>query len=213
MCLQWIDVIIDKTEAALFPDGRVQSRTDMCKVAACINKQMPKVSRLASFVYNDKHLVFKGSVEPAEQRHHSAQWAGDKVIVERQDEGFLQHALCLANTGYIVYRHNGKVVQLHRMILGLQQGDCQVVDHINRVKTDNRRNNLRLVSYSQNGANMMRKKKLKGVRKHGRRFIARAGFMYKSIHLGCFDTAEQAAAKYNEFMSQKHGIHARLNVI
>ncbi len=136
-----------------------------------------------------------------------------KVIVERQDEGFLQHALCLANTGYIVYRHNGKVVQLHRMILGLQQGDCQVVDHINRVKTDNRRNNLRLVSYSQNGANMMRKKKLKGVRKHGRRFIARAGFMYKSIHLGCFDTAEQAAAKYNEFMSQKHGIHARLNVI
>ena len=52
---------------------------------------------------------------------------------------------CIANTGYI---YNYKLGNLHKVIC-----DGRVVDHINRNKLDNRRENLRSVSHSDNTLN------------------------------------------------------------
>jgi len=43
---------------------------------------------------------------------------------------------------------------MHRFVLGLNRGDSGVVDHINRVKLDNRRANLRIVTHAQNTQNV-----------------------------------------------------------
>ena len=51
--------------------------------------------------------------------------------------------------GYV--RHVRGGVMLHRLILDAKQGD--VVDHINRNPLDNRKDNLRIVSWSENGIN------------------------------------------------------------
>lgn len=75
------------------------------------------------------------------------------VKVDEEDKKFLEKGLCMANTGYVVYREDGKVVQLHRIIMGLILGDGKIVDHVKRKKLDNKRINLREVTRSQNGRN------------------------------------------------------------
>lgn len=49
----------------------------------------------------------------------------------------------------------------------------EVIDHINRNKLDNRRENLRVVSRSQNATNSVRSEKSKGYYKNKRLWIAR----------------------------------------
>lgn len=88
---------------------------------------------------------------------------------------------------------------VHRLMamafLGIKQG--QVVDHINRVKTDNRLENLRIVTDSQNAHN--RRNAVKGLR--GAYF--QQGYWFSQIqlnkkqhYLGSFDTEEEAHAAY-----------------
>jgi hypothetical protein len=50
-------------------------------------------------------------------------------------------------------KKNRKRVYLHRWIMGLPPGRTPVVDHINRDTLDNRRENLRLVTTSENNRN------------------------------------------------------------
>jgi hypothetical protein len=55
---------------------------------------------------------------------------------------------------YVCAKINSRTVKLHRFLLGLHLFDnCNVVDHINRDAFDNRKSNLRLVSYSLNNHN------------------------------------------------------------
>ncbi len=62
---------------------------------------------------------------------------------------------CLSN-GYILIRFQGTLYKAHRIVWalrrGIDPGDCEI-DHINRIKDDNRIQNLRLASHSENGFN------------------------------------------------------------
>lgn len=92
----------------------------------------------------------------------------------------------------------GYTVLMHRVILERKLGEPipegYVVDHINRDTLDNRRENLRLATKSQNGFNSgMRKNNTsgyKGVDFHTTRgqYRARLG----ATHLGWFSTMEEA---------------------
>ena len=78
------------------------------------------------------------------------------------------------------------------------------VDHIDNNKTNNNVKNLRWINQSGNSRNRnINGKYLKGVSKRGNRFQARIR-IDKNIHLGTFDTEEQAhqayLTKYNELM-------------
>lgn len=86
------------------------------------------------------------------------------------------------------------------------------IDHINHLRDDNRISNLRLADASANAANMPARSKPKGVykRKNGR-FSASIGVNYRHIHLGVFDTEQQAAAAYNEAATRHFGEFACLN--
>lgn len=90
----------------------------------------------------------------------------------------------------------GKQEYMHRMILNAVVG--MYVDHINGDGLDNRKNNLRLASKSQNGFNRgVQKNNSSGIKgivqdKRDGVWMARIGFQGRKIHLGRFESAELA---------------------
>lgn len=88
------------------------------------------------------------------------------------------------------------------------------IDHINGVRTDNRIGNLREATRSENLANKKCQSNnrcgVKGVYlHHDGRFRAQVRMNGKNIHLGLFDTAEQANSAYFEKAKQLFGVFAR----
>ena len=59
---------------------------------------------------------------------------------------------CYAVRKINIGNHN-TMLSMHRQILGLSYGDGKIVDHINRDGLDNRRSNIRIVSYPVNCRN------------------------------------------------------------
>lgn len=128
------------------------------------------------------------------------------------------------NNIYVRVRINGKLILMHRLILGLENKPEIAVDHINGNGADNRRRNLRIATNAQNSWNSRKYRtwrgrppssKYKGVRWHkGKgRWQAQAMLNYKHIYLGQFDDEVKAAKAYNEFAEEHYGEFARLNVI
>lgn len=106
-------------------------------------------------------------------------------------------------------------VYMHRLIMNAPKG--VEVDHANHNGLDNRRENLRLASRSQNHGNMRKIRgttsRYKGVcwykrnGKWGARIQPRSTF----IHLGYFDSEEEAARAYDAAAIRYFGEFARLN--
>lgn len=107
-------------------------------------------------------------------------------------------------------------IPLHRFIMN-PKGDM-VVDHINGDGLDNRRENLRIASHSQNQWNRRNarnnKTGYKGVSIDKRSGKFRAGISVggKHIHLGLFSTAEEAAQAYAEASRKYHGEYGRTHL-
>lgn len=63
--------------------------------------------------------------------------------------------------GYVVGRFRGKTTRAHRVIWEMHNGQIpegMEIDHINHIRDDNRIENLRLVSHSENMRNISRSK-------------------------------------------------------
>lgn len=114
---------------------------------------------------------------------------------------------------------NGKRgrVFMHRLILGLDQGDKRKGDHISRCTLDNRRINLRIATSSQNAVNSKVrsdcKSGCKGVSFQRGKWRASIGGKKARRHLGTFSTREDAALAYNVAAQELYGEFASLNVI
>ena len=64
---------------------------------------------------------------------------------------------CNNNKGYHMVRYNGKYMRAHKaafIAMGVEIPDHLEIDHINRIKNDNRWSNLRLVTKSENCQNV-----------------------------------------------------------
>lgn len=90
-----------------------------------------------------------------------------------------------------------KTIKLHRLIMGVTDPKL-VVDHINRNQLDNRKVNLRVCTQLDNGKNLSLKKNntsgFSGVHwdKSRNKWVARVKVAYRGIHLGRYDTLEEA---------------------
>lgn len=92
------------------------------------------------------------------------------------------------------------------------------IDHIDQNRANNRIDNLRLATRSQNGANRGKttKKTLsryKGVSTHGSNYRAYIKCNQQRIHIGTFSSQELAAEAYNTKALELFGEFASLNVI
>lgn len=98
--------------------------------------------------------------------------------------------------GYFVATINGKLVRMHRYILGVD-GSC-VIDHKNQKRNDNRKSNLRIANQQLNGINRGCNSNslsgIKGVRRsaNGNGFTARIMKDGKTHHIGTFKTIAEA---------------------
>lgn len=92
------------------------------------------------------------------------------------------------------------------------------VDHINHNGLDNRKANLRLVNDSQNQMNRIMAQNnnsgYKGITSYRNgKWRASTQLNQKHIHLGYFNTKEEAALAYNQFARENFGEFAYLNKI
>jgi len=104
---------------------------------------------------------------------------------------------CTEFNGYRSLRINGKQYQLHRLIWLYVYGSYPIndIDHINRIRDDNRLDNLRDVTASINTHNK-EPGKIGCKRARSGRWIAVIKINNKQMYLGTYDTQEQAHAAY-----------------
>jgi len=125
---------------------------------------------------------------------------------------------CMEKEGYAKSRTNGEYVTLHRLLMGVASCGCQIrVDHISGDPMDNRRSNLRICSAVDNARNSKlrnnNKSGYKGVSFAPQRgkYCAYISDNCKTKNLGYYNTAQEAAAAYDEAASFIYGEYARTN--
>lgn len=140
------------------------------------------------------------------------------AIVDDEDyEALNMRRWSLGTDGY-AYRYtykNGKPKRLamHRAVLNAPDGT--IADHINLNRLDNRRRNLRLATAADNARNVRKrstnKSGFKGVKFWKNRYMSSLTFQGRSVYMGRYETAEEAAWMYDQWASQLFGDFAVLN--
>jgi hypothetical protein len=104
------------------------------------------------------------------------------------------------NTGYWRICFRRRRIVRSRLVWIYHNGDIPNgldIDHINRVRNDDRIENLRLVTRRQNAQNMTTQSKCGvGVHFHRNRYFAYIWFGNDKQHLGCYSSKEEASAAY-----------------
>ena len=148
---------------------------------------------------------------------------GKFALVDDEDyEKLSSYHWYFGTTGYgfnnIRDKATGKQIHtaLHRKILGLKRGDGKIVDHINRNRLDNRKQNLRIVTQSENtlngskrknntsgliGINLAKRKSKTTVWLSWRAYIT---VNNKQIHLGYFKNKNDAQKARTDFFKRHH---------
>lgn len=76
-------------------------------------------------------------------------------LIDKNDYNKVKDYKWTLDDGYVCshdFSDNFKKIRMHRFVLGALSG--QIVDHVNRNKLDNRKDNLRLVNHEQNSRNI-----------------------------------------------------------
>jgi hypothetical protein len=110
------------------------------------------------------------------------------------------------------WKNLGRTMQAE--ILGVMSG--LQIDHKNLDSLDNRKENLRWATRQEQARNRKGRSNnrngYKGIERiRSGRFRARIGISGRNLHLGCFDTAEEAAKAYDEAARQHFGEFAHSN--
>ena len=203
-------------------------RVNICKTDDCIKKvyghgycsrhywqirRHGKISGNASRIHSDPNeFVFENDICKIKLYDVFGNDKAETIIDSEDYEKVKSHKWCLDVYGYpkTVYQNN--TLYLHRLITGNSKYET---DHKDRNPLNNRNNNLRKCTPSQNGMN--RKANTNSFSKHKgidftkgkwRALIQKDG---KRYFLGTFIDEWKAALAYNEAAKKLHGEFALLN--
>jgi hypothetical protein len=118
--------------------------------------------------------------------------------------------------GYLSIKIGGRNYKMHRLAWLYVHGEqpAGILDHKDQDKENNRIDNLRPATWSQNNVNKMGRDGVpRGVRSLKSKFSAQIGVNHKCIWLGTFDTKQEAAHAYNKAAIEHFGEFAVLNPI
>lgn len=121
------------------------------------------------------------------------------------------------SSGHIQFGIGGRNYLAHRIAWLIVHGvwPKNDIDHINRVRDDNRLCNLREATRSQNCTNRNRRRNntsgYHGVFRFQGGWHAAIGLRNQKIHIGTFKCPTKAALKYDEAARNLHGEFATLN--
>ena len=140
-------------------------------------------------IYNPKTGNFRWRRKKDGRKRHTARWAG-------------KSAGCVRPDGYASISINGHRYFSHRLAWFLVHGEWppEWINHIDGDRANNRIDNLRLATRQESLRNRKQHKNnttgVTGVHWHKRykKFLGRVKVDGKIIHLGTFDTIEEAAA-------------------
>jgi AP2-like factor (euAP2 lineage) len=131
----------------------------------------------------------------------------------------MQFDWSIHSMGYATTWFDNTNILMHRFIMCVNNSSI-IVDHKNRLKKDNRRSNLRIVSDSlsiHNRAKWQRHpySNYVGVSWDKSRFkwSAKITNHYKTINLGRFNSEHEAAIAYNKAAFEIYGHNANLNEV
>jgi hypothetical protein len=126
----------------------------------------------------------------------------NKIDRRKAKKGFVHRST--NSNGYIVVTVNGKTQLAHRVIWCMVKGYWpeEDIDHEDLNPLNNRWSNLREATRQQNTANRATFKRsktgVKGVYMVGKRFKTTITYNGEQLHLGYYDTAEEAGEAYAE---------------
>ena len=133
-------------------------------------------------------------------------------------EMLMEYKWCAGRKGgsyYAVSRTNGKLISMHRLLMGFPDGLC--IDHIDQNSLNNTLSNLRTATKAQNGMNRGPQKNtktgFKGVSydKSRNKYKATIVLDYKQKLIGRYDTPEEAAHAYDGAVDEFHGSYGYRN--
>lgn len=133
-------------------------------------------------------------------RDQNGQISRNALVSDEDWHQLSRHKWCNSN-GYAHGHVDGQFMSMHRLILikDLHQG--KIVDHVNRDRSDNRRQNLRVTDASTNNQNRKKKDQCSsqyvGVTKKRNSWSTVIHKNNVTYNLGCFPSEIEAATRYN----------------
>jgi len=133
---------------------------------------------------------------------------GKKFYFDKDDYNKIQHFIWYIDsnesvvTYYVKSTGEKTKIQQHRLVMNCPEN--LVVDHINHIRHDNRKINLRICNYSQNGVYRINSKGYSFIKKINK-YQARIVKDKKIIYLGYFNTEQEARQVYESAVKNYYG--------
>lgn len=141
---------------------------------------------------------------------------GGTTIVSKKDYPLLsQYSWRMNSGGYVSASIKGKGILMHRLVMDAKKEE--VVDHINHIRHDNRRKNLRITDSMKNAQNRKRLEntisQYRGVtfNKHVKKYRTQITINHIHYSLGYYDNEIDAAESIDMFIAHNKYDHIQLN--